>query len=357
MPLPPTHNISSAHRSGIQMNGLLKSAFKGLCDVTRVNEAIVLLQRSDFLVLNYHCVLAKPRADRWSYGNDDDADSFRSQLRWLKQHFSPTDLAGLRRYCTGEWTGRKPPVLVTFDDGYRNNLTVAAPILREEGVPALFFLCTGYVGTPKVLWNHEVVMRVLHWPEPEISLPLGGQSVLPSELDARRSFSDEVNEACKGLAEEHLAEYLNFLRGKTPSVEVMDDPESRAFLSWGEARKLAGMGFEIGSHTVGHTILSRLTRARIAAELRESKATIERELKQSCCAIAYPNGSARDVNETVFEEVRAAGYDWAFTTAPVWYKAGGDRHRIPRVGFPGHTDLATFKAYASGLHTRMSRAS
>jgi peptidoglycan/xylan/chitin deacetylase (PgdA/CDA1 family) len=336
------------------MNTFLNLAFKGLCDVTRINETLVLLQRSDLLVLNYHGVLAQSRAERWSYGNDVDAGSFRSQLRWLKQHLAPTGLAGLRRYYKGEWTERKPPVLVTFDDGYRNNLTVAAPILRDEGVPAIFFLTTGYVGTPRVLWNDEVRARVLHWPEPEITMPSGGQSALPPELHARQAFSDKVNQACKRLTEDRLAEYLRFLREKTPSVEVMDDLEARSFLNWDEARELAGMGFEIGSHTVEHMILSRITRARVAAELRESKAAIERELEQPCCAIAYPNGSARDVNETVFEEVRVAGYDWAFMTTPVWQKAGGDPHRISRVGFPGHTDLATFKFYASGLHTRLS---
>ncbi len=340
----------------VKMNTFLNTAFKRLCDVTRANEALVLLQRSDLLVLNYHGVLAQSRADRWSYGNDVDADSFRSQLRWLKQHLAPTDLAGLRRYYKGEWTERKPPVLITFDDGYRNNLIVAAPILREEAVPALFFLTTGYVGTTRVLWNDEVRVRVLHWPEPEITMPSGGQSAVPPELHVRRAFADKVNEACKRLTEGRLVEYLRFLRGKTPSVEVMDDPEARAFLSWDEARELAGMGFEIGSHTMEHTILSRMTRARVAAELRESKAAIERELQQPCSAIAYPNGSARDVNETVFEEVRTAGYDWAFMTTPVWQKAGGDPHRIPRIGFPGHTDFATFKFYASGLHVRLSSA-
>jgi peptidoglycan/xylan/chitin deacetylase (PgdA/CDA1 family) len=340
----------------LKVNGSFKSVFKSLCDVTRANEAYVWLQRADLLVLCYHGVQAQPRADRWSYQNCVDADSFRSQLRWLKKNLVPTDLAGLRRWHKGDWIGRKPLVLVTFDDGYRNNLTIAAPILREEGVPGLFFLTTGFIGTPRVLWNDEVRVRVLHWPEPGIAMPSGGQVALPSELHARRAVCDKVNEACKRLTEERLVEYLEFLRGKTLLVEVMDDPDARAFMSWDEARELAGMGFEIGSHTVKHQILSRLNRARVAAELRESKATLERELGQPCSAIAFPNGSERDVNETVFEEVRAAGYDWAFMTTPVWQKAGGDPHRISRVGFPGHTDLATFKFYASGLHTRLSSA-
>ena len=158
------------------------------------------------------------------------------------------------------------------------------------------------------------------------------------------------------LTEGPLAEYLEFLRRKTPSIEVMVDPEARLFLSWDEVPGVGQNGLRNRFHTVEHCILSRTSRTRMAAELRESKSAIERELGQPCNAIAYPNGSARDVNEMVFEEVRAAGYDWAFMTTPVWQKAGGDPHRISRIVSPGHTNLETFKFHASGLHTRLSSA-
>ncbi len=337
------------------MSGLLKSSIKHLCGAMRANEILVRLQRSDILVLNYHGVLAQARTDRWSYGNCDSADLFRAQLRWLKRHFSVQGLEGLRRWYDGKRPAEpKPAVLLTFDDGYRNNLTVAAPILKEEGVPALFFLTTGLIGTTNVLWNDEVRVRVLHWPEAEIAMPSGGNSVAPVETAARRALSDKINQACKQLTEQRLGEYLEYLREKTPSVGVMDDPEARAFLTWDEARDLARSGFEIGSHTVSHPILSRIDQGRVRAELRESKAALERELGQPCRALAYPNGTVHDVNATVLEEVRAAGYDWAFMTTPVWQKPGGDPHRIARIGFPGHTDLSTFKFYVSSLHTRLS---
>jgi peptidoglycan/xylan/chitin deacetylase (PgdA/CDA1 family) len=136
----------------------------------------------------------------------------------------------------------------------------------------------------------------------------------------------------------------------------MDDVEARGFMSWDDARALAGAGFELGSHTVEHPILSMVSQARIVRELCESKAIMERELGRPCTSIAYPNGSAQDMNETLFEEVRNAGYDWAFTMEPRWEKRGADPHRISRVFFPGQTDLATFKLYASGLHTRLAGA-
>jgi peptidoglycan/xylan/chitin deacetylase (PgdA/CDA1 family) len=125
-------------------------------------------------------------------------------------------------------------------------------------------------------------------------------------------------------------------------------------MSWDDARQLSAMGFEIGSHTVNHPILSQTSREKIASELRDSKAVIERELQRPCTAFAYPNGQIHDVNQTVFDEVRAAGYRWCFMSNPGWQKRGGDAHRIARIGCPGHTDMATFKLWASGLHTRLA---
>jgi len=332
----------------------MNSVFKRLCDAARIPETFVFLQRSDLLVLNYHGVLTHRRSNPERYVNEVDADSFRSQLRWLKRHLVPVGLEGLRDHSAGQWKQRKPPVLITFDDGYRNNLTVAAPILLAEKVPAIFFLSTGYVGTPRVLWNDEVRVRVRNWPEPSIKLPSGETRDLPAKPRQRRAFSGNINQACKHLTEERLAEYLDYLRGNTSTVEIMDDPEARAFMNWDEARELSRMGFEIGSHTVEHPILSQISRERVVIELRESKATIERELDRPCPAIAYPNGSANDMNGAVLEEVRDAGYGWGFMTIPTWQKPDGDRHQIARIGCPGHTNLATFKFYASGLHTRLS---
>jgi peptidoglycan/xylan/chitin deacetylase (PgdA/CDA1 family) len=332
----------------------LKTAIKQLCNAGRVNEAFLATQHKDLLVLCYHGVLAEARPDRWSYENWVGADQFRAQLRWLKRILEPVDLAGVARWRDARLSGKRGPVLVTFDDGYRNNRTVAAPILKEEGVPALFFLATGYIGTSRTLWHDEMRMRVLQWPLSQIRLPSGQLSHLPAEIHGRRQLAVKITQESKRLGEIPCADFLEYLRSNTPAAEVMDDREAREFMTWDEARSLAAAGFELGSHTVEHPILSTLSREKIASELRESKAVMERELKRPCTSIAYPNGTESDINETLFEEVRGAGYDWAFTTAPHHQKRGGDPRRIARICVPGHADLATFKLYASGLHSRLS---
>ncbi len=330
-----------------------KREVKQIFNAIGANEWLIRGRRSEMLVLCYHGVLAERRPDRWSYDNWVDAASFREQLRWLKEVVEITDLAGLRRWYEGEWRGSKGPALITFDDGYRNNLTQAAPILLEESLPAVFFLATGYVGTPRVLWLDEVRVRVLNWAEPSIRMPSGGRRQISSEIAKRRVLANEIVEGIKQLTEEPCQAYCEYLRSKTERVELMDDSEARSFMSWDDARKLKKMGFEIGAHTVNHPILSKLEPARMASELRDGKATIDRELNFSSEALAYPNGSARDINEQVFAETEKAGFEWAFTTSPQWQKPGVNRHQIGRICVVGHTDLTTFKCYASGLHTRI----
>lgn len=333
----------------------LKSALKGVCNAVGVNERLVSRRRDEFLVLNYHGVVQEPRPERWSYENWDPASTFRAQLRWLKQWFTPVGLTGLREWKPGA-NGTRPPCLVTFDDGYRNNLTVAAPILKSEGVPALFFLATGYIGTDRTLWNDEIRVRIVNWKGSEIRLPGGGVQPTGSDVGERRTLSERVNRECKKIPNAEREAYIEYLRAETPHVSAMDDPEARAFMNWDEARTLAAMGFDIGSHTSSHPILSRISADRIPEEIQASKKMIERELGRSCESIAYPNGTADDVSEAIVEAVGNAGYEWGFMTTPVWHRVENDRYRIPRVGFPGHADLATFKFYLSGLHRRLSGA-
>lgn len=335
-----------------------RSDLKKFLYLAHSTELFVSLQRRKLLILCYHSVVSSPRSPRWGYEDCAGQSEFRAQMQWLQKQFTPIDLSGLERWQQGAWTGSKGPVLITFDDGYRNNLTLAAPILKEEGCPAVFFLSTGYIGTNRLLWNDEVRLQVMHWPEQTIRLPNGETVSVSAGVAGRRELARAINQTCKRLPDDDRLAYLQYLNSKAQAETIIDDAEARAFMDWNEARTLARMGFEIGSHTVEHAILSSITdRTRLAAELRHSKQTLERELQRPCLALAYPNGTVNDVNAAVFEEVRAAGFRWAFMTTPVWQTRGGDPYQLARISVPGHTDMATFALYASGLHSYLFQRS
>ena len=80
-------------------------------------------------------------------------------------------------------------------------------------------------------------------------------------------------------------------------------------MRWDELRDLAGRGIEMGSHTLSHAHLTRLSDAELDDELTAAKAKIEEALGRPCRLLAYPYG---EEDARVQAAVRRAGYEAAF---------------------------------------------
>ena len=88
------------------------------------------------------------------------AGELAAQLRYLARHFKVVSLETmLDRIMNGSYPWSHEIVL-TFDDGLRNNLTVVYPILRELQLPATMFVCPALVESGEWLWNHEMRCRL-----------------------------------------------------------------------------------------------------------------------------------------------------------------------------------------------------
>ena len=85
-------------------------------------------------------------------------------------------------------------MLVTFDDGYRNNLTLAAPVLKSHDIPCIFHVATGYIDTPRMLWTTEVVLRLLRWPNAVVPTPDGGNISVPANKWERTQLAQGLRE-------------------------------------------------------------------------------------------------------------------------------------------------------------------
>ncbi len=324
-------------------------------DVFHVNEWIAAGRQGRMWVPCYHGVVSsdRPRA-REGYEMTVSAREFKHQLEWLGRHRRFVDLPGALRWLERP-DGGKPPVLVSFDDGYRNNLTLAAPILRKMGVPAIFFLSTGYVGTHRLLWPLELDARLEQSAGMRIEYPGGnaGGEAIPQNAAARAQMAARLRGMLKSARNQERLDYLEAFREATTLDQDRVDHELHDFLSWDEARELAGMGFDIGSHTHEHPILSRLEEAELVLELSQSKQILERQLSRAITTIAYPNGGKLDYSATVIAKVKECGYSAAFAVDERWQKPLGSkdaeqRFALSRTIVPGHLAEARFSFVASG---------
>jgi peptidoglycan/xylan/chitin deacetylase (PgdA/CDA1 family)/CelD/BcsL family acetyltransferase involved in cellulose biosynthesis len=264
----------------------------------------------------------------WNYPAAPGAGAagFEHQLRRLQRLGTIVPLAtALRQLTTGQ---PLPPraIALTFDDGYRDNLEVGAPVLERLGLPATFFLVPGILDGTVSPWWETVAWAVqrsartsLDWEGQ--TLPLGGRA-------GRRTLelvTDRLKEHDQAGRRAAVAELLERL-------EPDGEPDHRRlFLDWDGARELLRRGFEVGAHSMDHAILARESPAAQLTDLVESRRRLEAELDVAVDVLAYPNGSRADYDAATVDAARRAGYSHGLTARSGWNSRATPLFEIRRV--------------------------
>jgi peptidoglycan/xylan/chitin deacetylase (PgdA/CDA1 family) len=170
----------------------------------------------------------------------------------------------------------------------------------------------------------------------------------------------QIEEVCKDLPPERFVVYIEKLRAVTKgefrskmlSLGTLQR-EMFSFLNWDEVRALQKAGFTIGSHTIEHPILTRISVSQRTRELQESRARIASETGTECHYFAYPNGGERDVNPEVIQAVQQAGYDVAFTLTGRLCKRPCPPLSCERIWIPGRLSMSALRTRTSSAHTKI----
>lgn len=313
--------------------------------------------RGRLLVLTYHRVLPDSmRADCFSAdGIIVTPATFERHMRLLRRKFhvmSPDEFAGA---LLGP--GPIPPraCLVTFDDGWRDNLQFAAPILSRYRVPALLFVATDYIGTDRVFWQEQLSNLLFQaWKQGsragELLERLHAAHLLElSERDARHA----IRELITALKRSEPAVLADAIASTTAFLErsgvAVEPSRTDRFLSWNELTALVGSSpVTIGSHACSHTPLTALDAESVVRELEHSRERIRAETGIAVNDFAYPNG---DCNDEIARLTMQSGYRMAFSTQHGYAAPGDNRHRLRRINMHEHATLsdAMFVTRIAGL--------
>jgi peptidoglycan/xylan/chitin deacetylase (PgdA/CDA1 family) len=318
-------------------------------------------RRPRALVLVYHRV-GERGLDPWHLTIDPEI--FAGQMETLARDWSPLSLAELV-----EGFGRRQlperAVAVTFDDGYADNLEVAAPILLEHGIPATLFVATDLVDAGGPPWWDELASLLLGPAElpPTLTLSSGGDRwrIPPVPAGERRPAANAPPpwEADPGTRLRAFYDVWLALRAlDAPTREAALDeiaewagaprPSGRVLLTWEQLRELAALpGFELGAHTLTHPALPSCSaedaRAEIAGGADRLRTRIGVEVEQ----FAYPFGTwTRSVARLVAE----LGFRAAYTTDGNAISWSSSPRALPRVPAEGHApgEFARLLADLSG---------
>jgi len=266
-------------------------------------------------VVNYHRVVQPSAAREFDEGTADATpDTLNAHLQTLRQHFTPVRMTDLLAFVREG--ARLPPnaALVTFDDGYRECLDVALPLLQRHGVPGVFFIATDYVSRRRVFWwdrlswllkNSRTRQFRLTYPEPLlVDVRNGAQG-------ANRALARLVKTRLKLDLERFLAGVAEGC-GIQWDEKVAEEMAGRLVLTWDHVRELRSAGMEVGSHTRTHRVLQTLDPSELEDELTGSRHELERQLGEPVTALAYPVGYPVEA-AYLRDAVRRAGYEIAFS--------------------------------------------
>ena len=305
------------------------------------------------LILLYHRVAEVPTDPQLLCVTPDN---FARHMEIVRTTCNPISL---RQLTSGLQNKRVPrrSVLVTFDDGYADNLYNAKPILERYDIPAVVFVAAGYVGSHNEYWWDELeklLLRPGSLPD-ELELKINGNDTrrrldeparIYSEADYREHADWSLNKrsvptgrhglyldlykTMRPLGPERQTEMLESLRawsgcmtGVREAYQPMTAPEVQ--------RLRDGNLVAVGAHTISHPILSGLTVANQQNEILGSRDLLREITGEPVTSFAYPYGGDGDYTAETVDVVRQAGFECAFSTASGLTRNDSEHFRLPRI--------------------------
>lgn len=273
-------------------------------------------------VLIFHRVHAEPDP---VFPDEPGAHEFEQRLRWLSNSFRILPLAAaVEQLRQGTLPARS--LCITFDDGYADNHDVAMPVLRKLGLPATFFITTGFLDGGR-MWNDSIIetVRCAH-----------GKTLRADALDLPPlaiTTAQEKRTAIDALIGKIKYLPMNERLGAVDRVAQQAGIElpRNLMMSTEQVRAMHRAGMGIGAHTVHHPILTRIDLQRAREEISTGRAALEKMIDAPVNLFAYPNGRPeKDYGAEHVALVRELGFSAAVSTGSGAAKTGDDLFQIPR---------------------------
>ncbi len=280
-----------------------------------------LISRNKLTILNFHQVLQNKDSLRpW----EPDSEKFNWQMALLRKHFRPMSLSqAMELLKSGKLPSRT--VVVTFDDGYLNNLTVALPILKKYKIPATVFIATAF-SEGKNMWNDRILDLFSQHSEMMDLSVAGLGNVDVSEPKLKLVTAQKTVLALKyfepSIRDEKVALLIKSNGGYS---------ETRKMMNASEIKMISDAGLEIGAHTHNHPILNTLAIDEQYQEIKRNQELLSLWTNKSVTTFAYPNGKVGvDLSMETVDLVKELGFDFAVSTECGYVNQQSNRYTLNR---------------------------
>jgi peptidoglycan/xylan/chitin deacetylase (PgdA/CDA1 family) len=296
-----------------------------------------------------------------SYLSRHDLDS---TLKLLSQYYAFISIDEAQEKLDGEQPLDMHYCVFTFDDGQRNNVTHAMPVLRRYKAPAVLYVVPEAAEKQVPFWFDRLDYAMQQGFQSINEIEVFGKTFSLGNYDSKSlkklflAIKNEIFSPQHPYAEsvQELARVIELLEktsGKSLLTLYPDDPWSK-IMDWEEIKQAAlESDITIGSHSLDHSLMGKISETEARDQLVRSKLEIEERLQKPCTHFAYPNGSLPDNPSTLLED---SGYQTAVTTKTgITLKDTFNRYLIDRVYIDVNRGAFFNLALISGLLPTFSK--
>lgn len=256
--------------------------------------------------------------------------TFRRHVEYLAGHFELATMSRAVEVLSGRERASRDIAAITFDDGYRDVLEHALPVLRDARAPATIYVPTGAIDSGTFLQHDRLYTLLCAWDANAlVRQRLVADAAAMVERARAAARGGDVRLWLHYLIERHGYDELEALAASLAAAAPADlaPPRSASLLDWDGVRELAAGGFELGAHTVSHCVLTHFDRDRADREIRACQEMLEARIGGPARHFAYCNGY---YNDTVIDLLRQRGFVSGVTTEDRLNHVGDDPFRIAR---------------------------
>jgi peptidoglycan/xylan/chitin deacetylase (PgdA/CDA1 family) len=249
--------------------------------------------------------------------------AFRAQMEWVGRNCAPIPVDRLDEALSATW--RRPPVIVTFDDGYADYHRNAYPVLKAVGIPAVNFIPTAFIDSGSHFWWDMLAVACQASRRPDVLLPWADGAVTLDET-GRAAVLRTCKVRVKSTPHAERPALLGAILDALDVAEA-DLPIGRQVMTWDEIRSTLDLT-TIGGHTHTHPLMPQISAQEATGEVSTCRDRIAAATGIRPQTFAYPSGAFTEESRNV---VGRAGFRFAFSTVDAVCDPAADRLAIPRI--------------------------
>ena len=263
-------------------------------------------------------------------------DLFEKQILYLKNNFEIISLDDLNSCIINGHKIKKDFIILTFDDGYKNNLDVVYPFLKSQNIPFSVFVSTNHISTGDLFPIAVIRIAFFNGTIKNIYIPVLNKSYDLSTLENAKKAAKEANNLVKYSSYDLSNKIINQIIdsfSKDLWKELIHKYDSEMPMSWKEVDELYKGGVIIGAHSHDHYLLGNFQTKNFISDQYSQSYQLIKNRYGSCKYMCYPNGQFNDISKESYE-LSKKYYELAFITHPGELTSSNDRIVLPRIFAP-----------------------